>query len=167
MRVEAGSYWDQTIPLSAHTYYFNKSTYCCYSAICNGYLAFTHHNTTFPTLNCKEDVWHQELVATMNAFTMPNGSCFHKMQVYRKECPLNFLLYPRTLSGWLNFILLPRVYVWHQVSVSDYHCAKATTFVHWHILYNSCAEITLVKVFLSSHWLPLLALAVHDITHVN
>ena len=36
----------------------------------NRYFAFTRDNRTHPTPNCREDVWCQKLVATMDAFTM-------------------------------------------------------------------------------------------------
>ena len=75
MGVESGSHQGQTILLSAHTTSTcikHLQSLLSYLWHYNRYFAFTHGNSTHPTQNHREDIWHQKLVATMNTFTMGN-----------------------------------------------------------------------------------------------
>jgi len=86
-----GTHWGQTISLPARTTLTNVpilsllSYIRCYSR----YLILTDGNSIHPILNCREELLGQKLVATMNTFTMANGSCLRKAHVYRKLCPSN------------------------------------------------------------------------------
>ena len=62
MEVESGSHWGQTSLLSA----CRTSTKRLLSLLSclwhyNRYFTFTYDNRTYPTLNCREDVWHQKI----------------------------------------------------------------------------------------------------------
>ena len=80
----------QTILLSAHcTLTKAPQSLLSYLGHYNRYIAFTHDSRTHRTSNRREYVWRQKLVATMNDFTMTNGSCLRNANVYRKLHPHN------------------------------------------------------------------------------
>jgi len=71
MEVESGSHQGQTILLSACSTSTKPPTIVLsYLWHYNRYSAFTRVNRTHPTLNRREDVRCQKVVATMNAFAM-------------------------------------------------------------------------------------------------